>query len=174
MSTGTPVTFGRGSSAERQFVLTAVRTARQDIWLMQLVRKAGIDRLEPPKDPAKDPAAWEGFLSGLVAQVWDAKVLGDLVATALIPQGTERWTEEVAAATRDYLLELTDEADKRMFFGLATTILGSFLAGDLPSSASGESSDTYSRSRADRPARPHAPVGSTPTPGGRTIGSSAT
>lgn len=131
---GTPaaprvLSLGREHPAQRDYRVVSVRTLAQDVWMTRVVRRAGLDQVTVPKDAATDPQAFDAFITSLVQRVFEADVVGDLLAGVLVPAAAPAWSAAMAAETKTYLLSLTDEDEKRMLLSMLAEILAGFLSG---------------------------------------------
>jgi hypothetical protein len=133
--TGTIYRLGRGVEnlpAQRTFRLQLSRTLAQDIWMTNVVRRAGLDRVELPA--SQDLTAQEGFLTALVTKIFQAELVGDLLAGVLMREDRTSWYSEDAPETSRFIMGLKDEDEKKSMLDLLSRVLFHFLSGARNSS----------------------------------------
>lgn len=127
------MTLGRGLPAQRTYVLATTRTMAQDIWMARVVRQAGLDSLTIPENIQKDSEKFTEFLTSMVSRIFQADLVGDLIAGMLTDDG-QVWATERAKDTRNFVLSLVDEDEKRQMLGLLTGLLHHFLSSERKAS----------------------------------------
>jgi hypothetical protein len=130
-STPETITLGRGTTAQRVFVITAGGTLAQDVWITSAVRRAGLDRQTLPKDATKD--SLETFLTQLVTEVFKAGVVSELLAGVLVEpsrraslNGAEAW-QSYFGEVRDYVAGIEDPKEKSDLLMIVSRIIAGFL-----------------------------------------------
>lgn len=123
------ISLGRDHPAQREYRVVSARTLAQDVWMTRVIRVAGLDQVTVPKEAADDPVVFGAFITALVQRVFDADVVGDLLAGVLVPLKAPAWNAATAEATKTYLLGLTDEDEKRVLLSMLAEILSGFLSG---------------------------------------------
>jgi hypothetical protein len=131
------LTLGRREDAPTQspqvFRVMLARTLAQDIWMSRVVRMAGLDQVRVPSGAADDTKVFEAFLTALVEKIFEADLVGDLLAGVLVPERSAHWTTAGAAETKTFILNLTDDEEKKTLLHLLAEILQHFLSGDRSS-----------------------------------------
>lgn len=123
------IALGRGLPAQRTFRVVSARTLAQDVWMTRAVRKAKLDDVKLPANATQDPNVFHDFLTALVTRVFEADVVGDLLAGVLVEQGHTHWTTMAAEEIKLYLLNtVTDDEDKRELLGMLSEVIRSFLS----------------------------------------------
>ena len=110
-------------------------TFDQDIYLMERVRAAGLDKLQVGRKETPPQ-----FVERLQAEL--APVLLPVLAGMLVPEG-EAWTRDVAARTERHLGQTTAARDKALLRAQGAALLAHFFASGIASarispSSSGE------------------------------------
>ncbi len=101
--------------------------------MTKAVRSAGLDRVAVPKGIKAESAEYHDFLTSLVQQVFEANVIGDLIAGCLIVKTDPAWDTTHAKETAAFVLNLADEGEKKEMLALVSEILQSFLLSGLSS-----------------------------------------
>lgn len=126
------ITLGRNTPAQREFRIVTSGTLAQDVWVMNAVRRAGLDRLVVPDK--LEAAAFDAFMTDVVEQVFKADVVAELLAGVLIEDAVKP-TLKTAEAWRAYMSSVRDlvgtlesNDEKRELLGLLGQIIAGFLS----------------------------------------------
>ena len=142
------MTLARGTPGQRVYVLAVRRTMAQDIWMTRLIRKAGLDRLVLTEVIVRDEEQFTAFLTNMVTTLFEADLVGDLIAGMLVREGA-KWRTEDAEDTRNFVLGLDDDEEKKQVFGLMTGLLHHFLSSGRTRSGASDSSSAARDARSD-------------------------
>jgi hypothetical protein len=152
MQTENTVTIGK-----RTLQIVTAGPIRHDVWLMQQVRAAGIERVEMGKDESAEDLV-DAMLDRVMQSGKALHLLGSMLAPA--DMKLEDWREETAQQMADFIGGLTDKEDKRVVRGLLAQCLAGFFANGLVSvRTSRTSSDEPAPAAVDTQSQPLAPTG---------------
>lgn len=123
----------------RTFIAPTKTSFRQDMFVLDLAKGAGVEKLSNATETDLSEAAEE-----LLLRAWKSGKLFLLLAGMIVEEGKE-WTEESAKANAEFFADLTDLPDKEALSGAITGVLISFFV-----NAEGFSKISQTSSRADK------------------------
>lgn len=144
----------------RPFRLVGEADGHHDIYMTGRLKRAGL--LKPGQFIDPDASSDENA-AALVVAVYESGLTWELYGGLLVPDGV-RWTPEVAQATADFLVTVSDAPSKRILRGVLAGMLPDFflaaLASPRTSPSYGNPSPTAASgsSAASPPAPPTAPM----------------
>lgn len=128
------ITLRRGTPAQREFRIVTSGVLAQDVWVMNAVRRAGLDAVVVPD--GLDAAQLDAFLTTLVTKVFQADVVADLLAGVLVEESrrpaltTMQAWQEYLSEVRDFIATLESSEEKQVLLGLLGQIISGFLSSD--------------------------------------------
>lgn len=113
--------------AGRRYQPVGESTLEHDFWLLERLRRAGLDAI------AVDPGAdFDATARKIVTDAFAAGVAFDLLGGVLVPEGTpgEAWTPELAAETSAWAAKVADPEGKKLLqAAFVSALLGFFASG---------------------------------------------
>lgn len=118
--------------AGRRFRVITGSTVEHDHWYMRHVRAAGLDSVAMLEGETA-----EAFAYRVMGAVIDSGRVSVLLAGLLVPADAPggQWSPAIAAATAEFISQLTDPESKNRVHGLTAGLVADFFAAGLTSSA---------------------------------------
>ena len=126
----------------RKFVAVTGSTIEHDYWLMDMVRRAGLDQIVVPSDTSTDSI--EEFMRELLSRcISDGRVFL-LMGGLIMPEGKQghEWTVGMAQETADFIKRLTKPEDKAAVQTHVVSMLLGFFQNGLVSLLTSRKSST--------------------------------
>ena len=137
----------------RRFAHVTDWTVEQDWWLMQRIRKAGLDQIAV--DDTNSEAIAESISQAAADKLADSGLALEILGGLLLPEGMDpsQWTPQLAAETTAHLGRQTGAEARQAVRAVASWAIVSFFANGLTSFTTSRPSSTAGSGQpvADKP-----------------------